>query len=124
MDLRPGTLIALGARPVDARAAAATHTLILKNGRWSRHSVGTEYRLDCSGVYSVAGNHVAFIGDPLPDCNHAAGNRLSATWTMRGGDLAFDDLGGVEAAGFDRLVCCTNPWHRVADPPSGTELRQ
>ena len=86
-DLLYGDLVALGKSPADARAAAATHTLTLKNGRWTRHSAGPEYSLDCGGVYLVADNHVTFIGDPLPDCNYSAGNLLSAVWTMRGRDL-------------------------------------
>jgi hypothetical protein len=86
--------------------------------------VGPEYSIDCGGVYSVADDHVAFIGDPLPGCLHAAGNLLSATWTMHGADLTLHALGGADAYGFDQLLCCTNSWHRVADPPSGNEMHR
>ena len=124
-ERRRGELVrTLGNSPADARAAAATHTLTLKNGRWTRHSAGPENSLDCGGVYLVVDNNVTFNGDPLPNCNYSAGSLLSAVWTMRGPALTLHLLGGVDAYGFDQMVWCTKSWHRIADPPSGNEMRR
>jgi len=137
MNLFHDDLVALGIRPANARASAATHTITFKNGRWTYHSaladarrlgaqpiIGREHSLDCGGAYSVADHLVTLVADRLPNCNRPGGHQLSAVWTRRGGDLTLAAFRGVEANDFDRLVWGGSPWRRVGDPPSGTELRQ
>jgi TRAP-type C4-dicarboxylate transport system substrate-binding protein len=123
VDLFYGALVVLGIGQADARAIAATHTLTLSNGRWSRRSDGPEESLGCSGSYVVAGGRIIFVADRLLGCERP-GDGLTLMWTLRDSELALTDGRGIEANGIDGLILASRPWHRVGDPPAGTELRR
>ena len=120
VDLRYGDLLKLGVSPADAQDIAGAHTVTLKNGRWHRETARPGHSLYCSGRYVVSAGRLSFVVDPLPECDGPGGDLDTATWAVREEEVTLTESLNVRAETFD----LARYWHRIARPPSGTELRR
>ena len=104
-------MIAAGLTEMDAHNNAGIQTLRFEDGRWVHTQRSPLNAPPCPGRYTVTGNRVSFDSGQSPACG-TTGVRLSANWTLEGGELSFTNV--RPDALFSQVFWGGKPWRKIS----------
>ena len=104
----------------DVRSHEGDYTLSITGGRWRLHREGENGNTDVTlGTYAVSDDRIMFTEGADPWC---FGRTMTATWDLRGMQLAFSDITSTVTPtcgpqtvsdALLRTVYGAHPWQRV-----------